>query len=455
MERHFSHPLTDWLTYPSRMPLILQGARQVGKTWLVRDLAVRAGRELVEINFERNPELEKCFRENDPQVILGQLSLVLNRTIDPEKSLLFLDEIQAAGGLLAKLRWFAEELPELPVVAAGSLLEFTLADHSFSMPVGRVAFRNVEPMGFPEFLLAHGNERLLKAISEWRPGSELSRVAHEQALKWHQRYAMVGGLPSVVAADVAGEPPFRCRELQQDLIAAFRTDFPKYSGRMQPAILDSVLRSVAVSIGRKFIYAQAGEGLNNLQSKRALELLVSARICHFVRWSAGNALPLGSEMKDKFRKAVLLDVGLLHALAGTPAAGVFPSLETLAPDMRARIAEQVSAQHLRLLDGSGTGDPDLFYWQREGGSPAEIDYLFATQGKVIPIELKSGAIGRMRSLHQFMFDKGFKLAVRSDINPPGVQEVDIKTTTGQPVRYRLLNVPIYLLWNLPGIVESE
>jgi predicted AAA+ superfamily ATPase len=454
MKRLTSRTLDGWLHDAPRRPLVLRGARQVGKTWLVRDLAARSERDLVEINFERDPSFKRYFAASDPTRILADLSLALDRDIDPNRSLLFLDEIQAAGEVLANLRWFFEEMPSLPVVAAGSLLEFTLADHSFSMPVGRIGFRHVEPMGFPEYLQAQGQDRLLSTLTAWRPGQELSAAAHEKAGQWFERYAMVGGMPAVVAADVAGRDPRVCREIQRELVATYRADFARYSGRMDRDVLDAVLRSVAGSLGRKFVYARVGEGVKQQQAKHALELLAAARLCHLVRYSAAGGLPLGAETKDRFRKAILVDVGVLHALVGTPAAQAFPSWRALAPGLRGQIADQLAGQQLRLID-SGVGDgPELFYWQREGGRPGEIDYVVQLQARRIPIELKAGAAGAMKSLHQFVFDKGLDLAVRCDANPPSLMHVNVKTTQGDVVAYRLLSLPLYLLWALPDVLAD-
>ncbi|MEO6097746.1 MAG: DUF4143 domain-containing protein [Fibrobacteria bacterium] len=411
-------------------------------------------RELIEINFERNPEYRKYFAANDPRKVMDDLSLLLGREVQPHRTLLLLDEIQAAGEVLAKLRWFAEELPELPVIAAGSLLEFTLTHHEFSMPVGRVTFRHMEPIGFPEYLLANGQEKLLKIIGAWRSGETLSRAVHEHAWRWFERFSMVGGMPEVAAADAGGAAPSKCRDMQRDLMAAFRADFPKYAGRLQADVLDTVLRAVAGSIGRKFVYAQADACLKQHHAKRALELLTAARICSLVRYSAGNALPLGAETKDTFRKGVLLDVGLLHALLNTPAAAAFPAWESLPSDFRGRIAEQMAAQQLRLLNASGAEEPGLHYWQREGGRPGEIDFLAGIGDRIIPIELKSGAAGSMKSLHQFMHEKGLALAVRCDANPPSDMHVDFATTQGHPTKYRLLSLPLYLLWNLPTLLAE-
>lgn len=454
MKRSVAPLLDTWLADPGRHPLILRGARQVGKTWLVRDLAARSGRDLAEVNFERDPSLARYFQQSDPARVTAELSLALGREVVPERSLLFLDEIQAAGAVIAKLRWFFEEMPTLPVVAAGSLLELTLADHDFSMPVGRVAFHHVEPLGFPEYLEAHSQERLLSTLAVWRPGQSLPEAAHDRATEWFHRYAMVGGMPAVVAADVAGRGPRTCRDLQRDLVATYRADFSKYSGRMDPLLLDATLRGVAGSLGRKLVYTRLGEGVKLQQARRSLDLLAGARVCHVVRHTAANGLPLGAEAKDSPRKAILADVGLAHALLGTPALGAFPAWRDLAPSVRGQLAEQLAGQQLRLL-GSGAGDgPELFYWQREGGRVGEVDYLVVVHGRIVPVELKAGAAGSMKSLHQFMFDKRLDLAVRSDANPPSLMRVSVKTTQGDLVAYRLLSLPPYLLWALADVVAD-
>lgn len=454
MNRTVSVRLNAWLADPKRRPLILRGARQVGKTWLVRDLAARSGRDLIELNLEKDPGLAKHFASNDPKRILGELSLALNRDITPERSLLLLDEIQAAGRLLASLRWFYEGMPNLPVIAAGSLLEFALAEHDFSMPVGRVAFQHVEPFSFREFALAHGQDRLIEVLAEWRPGHELSPAAHEQASRWLQRAMMVGGMPAAVTADSDGRLPREVREIQRELVATYRADFAKYHGRMDRDILNHVLQATAGSLGRKFVHSQVGEGVKQHQAKRALDLLTMARVVRQVHHSSANGLPLGGEVKDTFRKVVLLDIGLAHALLGTPAAQAFPAWSALAPALRGQLTDQMAAQELRQLD-SGAGDgAELYYWQREGGRAGEIDFLTQIDGRIVPVELKAGASGAMKSLHQFMFDKHLGLAVRCDSNPPSVMTVAVKTTQGDQVRYRLVSVPLYLLWNLEAILAE-
>jgi len=453
MERTVERQLDTWLLAKTKLPLILRGARQTGKTWLVRNLAQRHKRDLFELNFERDLQLVKLFNSNDPRKIVDEISIEMGRVFDIDKSILFLDEIQAAGEIISKLRWFAEELPQLSVVSAGSLLEFTLANHNFSMPVGRVKFIHVEPMGFGEFLIAHNQKLIYEKLNIWKLGEDFSPALHKQAQKWYHRYTMVGGMPAIVQSDISGSSGRECRELQRDISATYRADFSKYSKNIPPFILDHALQYTARSIGSKFIYSHINKDVKQHFAKRALELLASAKVCHLVRHSSGNGVPLGGEVKDSFKKVILTDVGLFHALTGTPAGESFPELERFSDDIRGRIAEQVVGQHLRLL-GPFSGDgPELFYWQREGGRPGEIDYLIQHNTRVIPVEVKSGTAGKMKSLHQFMYDKKLDLAVRFDGNEPRVETLSLKTTQSNHVSYKLISLPWYMAEFLSEILE--
>jgi len=454
MKRTISRELSVWLKSEGRKPLIIRGARQVGKTWLVRDLARTSGLDLVEINFEQNPLASRWFASNDPRQILGELSLALGREVVPGKSLLFLDEIQAGRAVLASLRWFAEQLPGLAVVAAGSLLDFALADAATRVPVGRVSYVHLESMSFPEFLRAHGQDRLLQALSSWSVGDALSPAAHEAATRWFDRFVMVGGMPAVVAADVERGDPRECRRLQSDLITTFRDDFARYAGRMDALILDYVLLAATSMLGRKFVAARVGEGVKQHQASRALELLCQARLCHRVLHSAANGIPLGGEINPRLCKVLLLDVGIAHGLIGTPAGSMFPTWTSHAPQVRGQLTEQVAGQQLRLVQARPGHEPSLYYWQREGGRAGEIDFVLQCGARIVPVELKAGAAGAMKSLHQFMFDKELSVAVRLDTNPPSLQPMDLATTQGQPVSYRLLNLPHYLTWRISKLVEE-
>lgn len=452
MDRLISKRLDTWLEGPNRKPLVVRGARQVGKTWLVRDLARRNSRKLIEVNFERDPDHARLFDGGSPLQVFRELSLLSDRGSEPSESLLFLDEIQVAPSVLAKLRWFSEEFPELPVVAAGSLLEFALGGQGFSMPVGRITYCYVEPLNFEEYLLAHSKTQLLRHLAEWTPGDSLGPLAHEQASEWFERFCMVGGMPAVVSADVEAEDPERCRRLQTDLMATYRDDFAKYAGRLAPQLLDQVLVSVAAQLGGKFVYARAAEGLKQPSTKQALQLLAKSRLVSLAPHSIADGIPLAGAISERKRKAIFLDVGLAHALMRTPAGRVFPQFADLAPGVRGKLSEQVAGQQLRVLAGGSGDEPALHYWQRDGGRPGEIDYLIEVDQMIVPVELKSGASGSMKSLHQFMYDKQLTRALRVDTNPPSVLDVDVKTTQGQRVQYRLLSLPGYLLWRAYDLV---
>lgn len=426
----------------------------MGKTWLVRDLAKSASLDLLELNFERNPEFTKLFSANAPQATYDEISLQLNKNVPPGNALLFLDEIQSAPELLAQLRWFSEEMPELAVVAAGSLLEFALKDMTHSMPVGRIRYGFLEPMSFEEYLIAHRQDNLLERWATWQPGASVSETLHRKTLECFDRYQMTGGMPAVVSAEVNGADAAECRQIQRDLIQTYRDDFSKYAGRMNPRVLNATLLATVHDMGKKFIYSHVDESIQHTQAKHALELLAMSRLCTIIPHTQANGLPLGAEINDRIRKVALLDVGLAHGLWNTPAAGNYPPWRSLSPLIRGNMTEQVASQQLRIAMGGFGWEGQLFHWRREGGRSGEIDYIVEINGNIIPIEVKSGSAGSMKSLHQFMYDKKLPFALRLDRNPPSLQAMEVRTTQGNDVRYTLFNMPYYLVWKLaqpPGL----
>ena len=433
---------------------MIRGARQVGKTWLVRDLAEREGRVLLEANLERDPRLAAHFAQSDPRGVFDDLTLTLDVRTAPREAILFVDEVQNAPEVLARLRWFAEELPELPVIAAGSLLEFALREFAHGMPVGRIQYAHVEPLTFDEFLAAHGQAVLRERLAQFHAGTRLTDAVHRLAATWFERFAMVGGMPAIVALDAAGASADECRTRQRDLIQTYRDDFGKYSGRLDYRLLDPVLLAVVASLGNKLVYSRVGDGVKSVHVKQAVELLAMARLCQLIPHSAANGVPLAAEANERIRKVALLDAGLAHGLWNTPAARGFPRWEELPPSVRGGLTEQLAAQQLRTAAGTPTMVGHVHHWRREGASSAEIDYLVEVGGRVVPIEIKSGAAGAMKSLHQFMYEKALPVAVRLDRNPPSLQDVDLKTTRGQRVRYQLLNLPHYLAGHLPRLLEE-
>jgi len=453
MKRSRSAFLKDWLNNPGRKPLIVRGARQVGKTWLVRELAKTEGRELVELNFEKQPGLAENFSSNDPVRILSELQADLGRDIDPCQAILFLDEIQAAPTLLAKLRWFYEEMPELPVIAAGSLLDFTLKEHDFSMPVGRVMYCHIDPLTFFEFLDATGNKNLREALRTAAVERMLSPRLHARALELFSEYCLTGGLPEVVAAWTADRNDNRRLQLQQDLIAAYRDDFNKYRKHVSSDLLRSVLDVVPKQMGGNFVYHHVDADFSHRILKLALEMLVLARVCRRIEHTAANGLPLGAEGNPRLFKVMMIDIGISAVQLGLSRLD-FRNLEEVVWAAKGRMAEQFVGQHLLSLF-SPWEEPRLFYWQRTGGRQGEIDFVTQQGPHIVPIEVKAGSAGSMKSLHAFMHSKRLPLAVRLDTNPPSLQDLDVRTTTGERTAYRLLSLPLYMTETIPLAMEHS
>jgi predicted AAA+ superfamily ATPase len=452
MKRDRTTFLIEWLNSSSRKPLVIRGARQVGKTWLVRDLAKSQNRRLFELNFEKQPKLESLFSSNDPREIITNIEASTSAKIEPGKTILFLDEVQIAPHLLAKLRWFNEEMPELPVIAAGSLLDFPLAKHEFSMPVGRIGYIYLEPLSFEEFLEALGHYELRKYLREYNWNSKIPESIHSQLSNFLKEFLVVGGMPEAVSAWVKEKDPIKVNQIHLDLLATYRDDFAKYSGRIEIERLDEVMNSIPRQLGQKFVYKHANFEINTPPLKQALELLSKARVCHRVVSTAANGLPLGAETNEKFFKVIMLDCGLCSASLGL-SLHQLRSLSEISMINSGGMAEQLTGQLLRTIIPSYT-PPNLYYWRREEkGAQAEIDFVIAHENQVIPIEVKAGKSGSLKSLHQFMKEKNKQIAVRFNSDIPSITPVSIKLLEKTAAEYQLLSLPFYLIGQLHRLIN--
>jgi uncharacterized protein len=452
MQRALHNSLTAWLISADRKPLILRGARQVGKTWLVRHLAKTAGKQLIELNFEKRPAYASLFTSSDPQQILLNLSAALNQTIDPEHCLLFLDEIQATPQLFAQLRWFAEDMPQLPVIAAGSLLEFVLADHTFSMPVGRISYMHLEPLSFEEFLLAQDKKPLHDYVHQYQITSEIPSVIHEQLMALFKEYLLVGGMPAVVSNWVTERSLGQVHQIQTDLLATYRDDFGKYRGRIAMERFDEVLMAIPKMLGQKVVFSQVNKNIQSAAIKQVLTLLEKARVCHRVVSTSANGIPLGAEIKEKTFKEVFLDTGLCNAALGIQLHQLNGVAEIIMIN-NGGLAEQVVGQLLRTINAPYI-EPALYYWHKEEPrSSAEIDYVIQHGNQVIPIEVKAGTTGTLKSLHLFMGAKQLSIALRINSDVPSQHQVNLKDNLGNPVAYTLLSIPFYLTGQLHRLLE--
>ncbi len=451
MFRFASKELDKWLNNKNRKPLVLRGARQVGKTWLIRDLAERHNLNLIELNLERFPNLADLFSENNPDEILKNIKAETGATIIPDSSLLFLDEIQAAPELFSKLRWFAEDMPDLPVIAAGSLLEFLLNKYQYSMPVGRITYFYLEPMSFFEFLMATGNEALYRKLSTYTLEKRIPESLHKKCLGMYFDFCLVGGMPEVVHEWVSAKNIKSCLKLQYDLLETYRDDFYKYGGKADAVLLSKILLSISRQLGNKFIYSRVEPAMAMNQIKKAMTLLSMARVGTKILHTSGNGLPLGAESNEKFFKCLMLDIGLVSAQLGLSSARPSEVKNSIFLN-KGGLTEQFVGQQLRAAQTPLT-DPQLFYWQRTGGRQGEIDYCIQYGNRIVPVEVKSGKAGSMKSLHHFMAEKNLDFAVRFNIDYPLVENLEIKTTSGIHVSYRFLSIPVYLTEQIHNLID--
>lgn len=424
----------------------------MGKTWLARDLAQSEGLQLIEFNFERNPGHADLFVSNDPHEILKKISQSLSVTIDPKKTLLFLDEIQSKPELIAKLRWFYEDMPELAIIAAGSLLEFVLGFAPISMPVGRISFGYVEPLSFIEFLQAQKKDQLVELIQTYEWTQEIPGVLHDMLMKLFKEYVFIGGLPAAVASWSETRSLEKIKEVHSDLLGTYRADFSKYSARLSPEVLNDVVDAVPLSLAQKFVYSHVETDASLPKIKTALNFLNRARVAHKVKCTAANGLPLGAEVNDRYLKVILLDVGLCSSLLGLKLYAL-EDIEELILVNKGGIAEQAVGQLLRTINPFYV-EPSLYYWTRkEKGSDAEVDYVIQHESKVMPIEVKSGSSGSLRSLHYFMQLKHLQKAVRISSGQAQITEVAVKDSQGNEIKYELRSIPFYLISEIHRLID--
>ena len=436
--------IREWRDRTTRKPLVIRGARQVGKSFLVRLAAHDLFDNLLEINFERMPDVASYFASKSPSKILPLLEARFNAPIEPGKTLLFLDEIQAAPEVFATLRYFHEELPGLHIIAAGSLLEFVLQEHSFSMPVGRIEYMHLGPMTFEEFLLACGREKLQQWLKSYAVGENVPQGLHQELMSLVRQYCVVGGMPEAVAV-FAQKGSYRdCEQSQQSILSTYRDDFSKYSTKAQHRRIEKIFTAIPRLVGRKFMFSHVDREERARELGVALHLLCLARVTHQVRHCHGNGVPLGAEADDRTFKVLFLDVGLLCRSCGLRVPDIEQAGDLLLVNNGA-VCEQLVGQHL-LMSGDFYEDPTLHCWMRDRpNSSAEVDYLIAVGPHVIPVEVKAGATGRLKSLHLFLDEKKRNFGLRFNADVPSLLDTQTAQSSEKAKSFRLLSLPFYMM----------
>ncbi len=393
MKRLAEKQILEWKDSSRRKPLIIRGARQVGKTWLVDNFLADQFDSFVKIDFEKRRDLHSYFEGNlDSKTILTYLELEAGRII-PGKTLLFFDEIQACPRAIMALRYFYEQMPELHLIAAGSLLEFAFGE--IPIPVGRVQYLYIHPMTFYEYLLAIGKDQMAEYAQ--KSPADVDEKIQKRILAELRNYFFIGGMPECVKTYRDYGSMAETFKVQSEIISSYMDDFSKYMPRIDTTCLNAVFLNVAKNVGTQLKYTHLNETHSCQMNHKAFDLLVKARVIHKIPSCDPSGLPLGATANPKKFKAVVLDIGLLQRLCQVPVELELQE-DSLLAMYRGKLAEQFVAQELLAKNGS-----ELFYWARDArGSNAEIDYLAVKQGCIYPVEVKSGKGGSLRSLHMML-----------------------------------------------------
>jgi hypothetical protein len=400
--------------------------------------------------------LEAVFAGLDVQRILLELE-VIGRVSPKPGTLVFLDEIQATPSGLAALRYLHEQRPDLPLIAAGSLLEMVLRSHDFSMPVGRIEYLHLGPLTFEEFLRAKGDGHVAELCATWRPEEPWPDSAHRILASRQREFLLIGGMPEAIASYVNQEGLENVRRVQRSIVSTYRDDFAKYGSTAASLVrLQTVFDYVPTALGQKIKYTNISRDERARELRTAVDLLALARVLWPVHHSDCSGLPLEAGIDRHTYKCLFLDVGLASFMTGV-------DWESLGrwDDRRlvheGGLAEQFIGQHL-LFRKRGLEEPSLCYWLRQArAANAEVDFVIEHRRHVVPVEVKSGTAGRMRSLHYFLtrgLGESDRVAVRFDLNPPSVSENEHRLPDGPSVRYRLLSLPLYMVQQTERLLDS-
>jgi uncharacterized protein len=437
--------LKKWGTSGSgRKPLIMRGARQVGKTTVVRMLARQLGAQLVELNMEKPWSFTSTLKALDPRATIEAIEFELNRDIDPDNSIIFFDEVQACPAVLPLLRYFYEEAPEYRVIATGSLLDFVFAEPDFSIPVGRIELYHLGPLTFQEFLHALSEHKALEYITNYHLGKPVPNPFHEKLNDLVRTYTLVGGMPEAVATFAETRSHRAVAKVKAQIIQTFRLDFYKYRSRKDPQLLTTVFDALPRLMGKKLIYSRIDLNYRSNALAKAVNQLCLARIISKVHNTYANGIPLAAERNDRFFKILGLDIGLLLSQLQLPQTDV-SRIKELNLVNRGVVAEQFIGQHLYASLPSYQ-EPELHYWAREERSAsAEVDFVIADERNgVVPVEVKAGNTGRLRSLQLMVQQKSLPVAVRFCSDPPTLLHERRKTAKGD-ADFELLSLPHYLV----------
>lgn len=435
MDRLLINDLCAWKEKVGRKPLILQGARQVGKTWLLKEFGSRHFEDVCYANFERSQPLNRIFEGSiSPMKIVEQLSLFHGRKILPEKTLIIFDEVQEVPRALTSLKYFAEEAPEYPICCAGSLLGVALHQGT-SFPVGKVEFLTLQPLSFQEFLIANEEKMLVDYILQ---GNFDTEAFVEKLQDYLKSYFVIGGMPAAVQKWLDTHDYFEVEDIQRQLLQAYVDDFSKHAPSKLIAKIRYVWQSIPSQLAKenkKFVYGLVREGARAREYEDTLMWLSDTGLIRRVYRLSKPDLPLKAYEDLQSFKVYLLDVGLLRLLGGLSPKVIIEGCRIF-EEFKGALTEQFVLQELSLFPRLNTSH----YWTSEAS--AEVDFVFSEGLEVYPLEVKSGVNVHAKSLKIYDGKYNPKYLYRTSLLPYEKND-------------RLINVPLYMLFALDRVLAQN
>lgn len=435
MERTAYQALKTWKGSQLRKPLVVQGARQVGKTYLIKSFGEKEYQHILYLNFEENPELNKLFEGDlNPEKLVQHISAFTAKQVTAGATLLFFDEIQACPKALTSLKYFYEQAPEQHVIAAGSLLGVSVGKAT-SFPVGKVHFLHLYPLSFFEFLIAQKEEILISTVFDNKPIEALPEILHNKLTDLLRLFFYTGGMPEVVATYLRTKDLLLVRELQKDILQAYERDFSKYTSPTEAIRVSEIWKSIPAQLARenkKFKYSEVRKGGRASQFESVVEWLRSAGLLYVSNCVTTAKLPISGFMDQSRFKVYCLDCGLLGAMLNIPPRNAVLD-ETIFSEYNGAFTENFVATELAQKT-----ENKLAYWLSDG--VAEVDLLVEHNQKILPLEVKSGMKRNIKSL--WIYEEKFKPEYIFRCSPRNFEK-----------NGKFLNIPLYAIGRFPEISD--
>lgn len=434
--------LLKWKNKTSRKPLLVLGVRQCGKTYLVKEFGSKEFENMAYINFDGNKGLQSIFDYDfDINRILDEIgSVVLNKKIIPGKTLLFLDEIQDCPRAIQSLKYFCENLPELHVIAAGSLLGIALKEQGISFPVGKVQRLEMFPMSFEEFVIADGGEKYLNGMSKLPFGREISELYSVPMQKYLQNYYIVGGMPEAVKIWIQTHDYNQVEEIQNQILKDYADDFGKHTTpdtAIKIKLIWDAIPSQIAKDNNKFIFSHVKEGARAKDLEDALEWLVSAGLVYKLNLVQTPQLPLESMKDNTYFKIYMADVGLLRKKSNVNYRTILNGDESFI-QFKGAFSENYIMSELKSLGVSA------YFWRTK--ADAEVDFISDYEGVLFPIEVKSATNTKAKSLQLFCKRFSPKLAFKASLKNVGDNMME---------ETHIWNIPLYIFFRIKEYIKTE